>query len=292
MEKIDVEVLTYSGKKNITLYKSEKNNSTTPPRNPSAFAWSKNYSKEANEYLYAMLKTDDKILKTVDSNHPETDLGVSPHVIDMLVALNNLSFPIYGKRDVCTREGNARKIASDILPYAIASGNNANESNYLLDMEEALDMGNYMLNFYGYQVYHALVGYPDGRNMIINNADFLAGFIGSNSSRASDIKRLMDAVRENARRIMYDENYINMLSTYYHSLYDETNKDTHFRVASEVSLIYACSLMGDKNITKELFDLNLEDLKAYTTNVRKLFLDSNLGSFQPETTLTGKHFKH
>ena len=29
------------------------------------------------------------------------------------------------------------------------SGNNVNELNYMLDIEETLDMGNYMINFYG-----------------------------------------------------------------------------------------------------------------------------------------------
>lgn len=55
---------------------------------------------------------------------------------------------------------------------------------------------------------------------------------------------------EKARRIMYGENYINTISTCYRSLSDESNKDTHFKVAPEVSLIYVCSLMGDKILLK------------------------------------------
>ena len=181
-------------------------------------------------------------------------------------------------------------------------------------MEKALDMGKYMIHFYRYQVYFAVKGRIPESGIIVNNADCLAKFIGYfsllSASEAknlmdtelddiekdrviSDIKQLIDAIRENSRRIIYDENYIDILGSYFCGwANDGTEKDKPFKVAPEVSLIYACSLMGDKNITKELFDLNLEELMIYTTKVRKMFLDSNLGSFQSKTTLTGKHFKH
>lgn len=92
--------------------------------------------KVANKLFYAMLKTDDKIAKEVEDKNIDTHEGVSPHVIDMLMALNELQFLIYGQRDVSTREGNAREIANDVLQYAIASGNNLDG-----DRKIALDIG-------------------------------------------------------------------------------------------------------------------------------------------------------
>lgn len=281
MEKKDVKVLTYAGVMDVSISNNEEKNSCFPPyfcqRDiPSV--------KAANKLFYAMLKTDDKIAKEVEDKNIDTQEGVSPHVIDMLMALNELQFPIYGQRDVSTREGNAREIANDVLPYAIASGNNLDG-----DRKMALDIGKKIIEYYVYQEHFILSGAGEGPCYLCNISDNLSRLI----SRGEVIRKLLDAVRENAKRVINDANYINMIGTY---KYDGGGKwhdeDTINGVLPEVSLIYTCSLLGAENITRELFNMNLDDLKKYTKGVRYRFLGSSSGSAKMENQPAGKHFKH
>ena len=280
MKKKDIEVLTYAGMMDVSILNNEEKNSCFPP-------YFGQRDKAANKLFYAMLKTDDKIAKAVEDKNIDTHEGVSPHVIDMLMALNELQFPIYGQRDVSTREGNAREIANDVLPYAIASGNNLDG-----DRKAALDIGKRIIEYYVFQEHFILCGASEGPCYLCNISDNLSRLIG----RGEVIRKLFDAVRENAKRTINDVNYMNMIGTYKYDAYDGGGKkygeDTINGVLPEVSLIYTCSLIGDENITKELFDLNLDELKKYTKAVRYRFLGSSSGSAKMENQPAGKHFKH
>lgn len=207
----------------------------------------------ANRLLYAMIQTQDRIGITN---------VVIPNSLDLISSLNDLCFSRSNTNIVVTRKGQAREVVSDILPYQIASGMISNP-DFQQRVEARLE-GFDILQVFNY--FYDAKDYPFPIQSIQN----CERFIPDRSSRAvtthftekngKRLLELMNAVRNYANHICEDENYIDSIQ--------QEQFVSWVSPIHPVSMIYACSLMGEEDIVP-LFSMSTNELEYHTKEIRK-----------------------
>ena len=207
----------------------------------------------ANRLLYAMIQTQDRIGITN---------VVIPNSLDLISSLNDLYFSRSNTNTVVTRQGQARRVVSNILPYQIASGMISNP-NFKQRVEARLE-GFDILQMFNY--FFDAKDYPFPIQSIQNCERYIpdrsSGAISTyfTDKNGKRLLELMNAVRDYANHICEDENYIDSVQD---QKFVSWVSPIHY-----VSMIYACSLMGEEEI-ESLFSMSMNELEHHTKEVRK-----------------------
>ena len=207
----------------------------------------------ANRLLYAMIQTQDRI--------GITDT-VIPNSLDLVSSLNDLYFSRSNTNTVVTRKGQARRVVSNILPYQIASGIVSNP-DFKQRVEARLE-GFDILQMFNY--FYDAKDHP----FPIQSIQQCERYVPERSSRAvtahftekngKRLLELMNSVRDYANHICEDENFIDSVK--------EQQFVSWVSPIHHVSMIYACSLMGEEEV-EPLFSMSMNQLENHTKEIRR-----------------------
>ena len=218
------------------------------------FRHKRDYYSNANRFLYAILSVQGKFDEFQE---------LLPHTIDMLYSLCHLHFQFFPFFELPKEKKDARELASFVLPYEIAL-RHVSAKDFYTRVKARIE-GYMILSLY----------YSEGmlaRNLNYTNYnrvdDLLVPLLFGNDSEKPLMETIIREVYQNAEDIVHSENdeFISMIYPQSLSRIFGEEKEYHYMIFPEVSMIYACVLMGEEDITP-LFDLSLSFLKKYTLKV-------------------------
>lgn len=209
-----------------------------------------------NRLLYAMLKTQDQA---------GIDGFVIPNTLDLLCCLQDLNFSYTRTYNIATRKDGARDALKKVLPYQIASKELKNPSfqdrvKARLDGYDIIQM----LDFF----YDSLdLEYPflplDSCEQYVpdRNGRVIISRLTKNNGRR--LLEIMNSIRSYSNQICEDASFFDYLEK---RPITEAKKPIH-----HVSMIYACSLMGEENV-ENLFSMTESELEQHTKDVRSQYV--------------------
>lgn len=205
----------------------------------------KDRSDDVNRILYAMLKTQDRF-GIIDETIPNT--------LNILSCLKDLSFSSFANQYASTKQGDARSVVEAVLPYRIACGKQ--EAKKIKDRVEARLVGHEILLCLNNMYYEEDVEKPyklfDTEQVI--NAKTTESIVKRFSEKSGNrLLNIMNAVRGETYSIINDD------------VLGQAEERTPF---FKLSLIYACSNLGEENI-EGLFSMNEDELKDRVTTLKE-----------------------
>lgn len=205
----------------------------------------KDRREDINRILYAMLITQDSF-GVIDE--------LTPNALSILASLKDLSFTNFNNNNAATRQKDARSIIEKVLPYSIACGKKEAKS-----IEEKVEA-----RLVGHEI---LIG--------LNNIYFSG--TTTDPSRLFTIEQPVDTQVSSAIVDLFSEKGGSALLNIMNAIRGETfsiiNDDAIGQTEEnsliyQVSLIYACSNLGEENV-EELFTMSEEALEERVTTLKE-----------------------
>lgn len=208
-----------------------------------------------NRLLYGIMKTHDKMQGSND---------LLPHTVDAISSMTDLYFHYYPDRHVITRDGRAREVVCSILPYEIASGDVYGDDFYTR-LQARID---------GYAILKSCYYGSQADTRDVKPLKTVQSFVhklfhSSDSSREGVLmNKVVRTIHENAHEIIHhpSSGFIHSIESYPTDNPDIEQLESTYMIFPEVSMIYACSLIGNEDV-RPLFDMNLNQLEDYTCKV-------------------------
>lgn len=207
--------------------------------------------RNANRFLYSILKVQ---------AHFNDFEQLLPHTINMLSSLNYLDFHYFPFFHISHWKDDTNEMASYILPYEIACGE-LDCHDFYTRLRARIE-GYTILKYYYYESGMQSDFSPHYTKDYLDV--LLFGFNGSQPIMESILTRIY----QNTDAIIHcdDSSYILNIYSESHEKVLGRNDKFHYMIFPEVSLIYACYLMGDEEVST-LFNFDLYMIKKHTINV-------------------------
>lgn len=211
------------------------------------------FYQSAMRFLYGILKMQNRFDEFQD---------LLPHTLDMLNSLVYLRFQYFPFFDMTRRDIHTRNIISYVLPYMIARGEVFCKDFYTR-MRARIE-GYEILKYY---YYNSFLASSSDEYIPSTSIEFLEVLLKGVSLKRPFMESIIRTIYQNVEDIIHCENEKFISSIYPLSFnQNEKNDKFHYMMFPEVTLIYACSVMGDTSI-ESLFDFDLSFLKKHTVTV-------------------------
>ncbi len=212
------------------------------------------YYQNANRFLYAILNTQGRFDEFQE---------LLPHTVDMLYSLCHLRFQFFPFFELPKGNKDVRELASYVLPYEIAM-RHVSSKDFYTRLRARIE-GYAILNHY----YSAGKLLSQEKHFSPKKAeDYLIPLLVGGDLEKPMMESIIEQVYQNAEDIIHcdDDQFISAIYPLSLSYVMDENEKNHYMIFPEVSMIYACAMMGEEDIVP-LFDLDLSFLKKYTLKV-------------------------